>query len=124
MQLISQAENGMAASKIISKADYVIAQGTETVSGVEWTYRKWNSGIYECWTTCYDSTSATSHRFTGSTPITFTATPCILASGCNVAETDGGVRYAKTDTTTYEVFVKGSWNHDAYVNIHLIGKWK
>ena len=28
-------------------ADYVVAQGT---SGI-WTYRKWNSGIAECWTT-------------------------------------------------------------------------
>lgn len=114
----------MATSTIISKADYVIAQGTETVSGVVWTYRKWNSGVYECWTTRYDSASTTSHQFTGNTPITFTATPCILASGCNVAETDGGVRYAYATTTAYEVYVKGSWNHDAYVNIHLIGKWK
>lgn len=30
-----------------SEADYIIAQGT---SGI-WTYRKWNSGIAECWTT-------------------------------------------------------------------------
>lgn len=28
-------------------ADYVVEQGT---SGV-WTYRKWNSGLSECWTT-------------------------------------------------------------------------
>lgn len=32
-------------------ADYIVAQGTTTVSGITWTYRKWDSGIAECWAT-------------------------------------------------------------------------
>ena len=36
-------------------ADYVVAQGT---SGI-WTYRKWNSGIAECWTTSTLNTTGT-----------------------------------------------------------------
>ena len=35
----------MATSIIQSRADYVTEQGT---SGI-WTYRKWKSGIKECW---------------------------------------------------------------------------
>lgn len=36
-------------------ADYVVEQGT---SGI-WTYRKWNSGIAECWTTSTLNTTGT-----------------------------------------------------------------
>ena len=36
-------------------ADYVVEQGT---SGI-WTYRKWNSGIAECWTTSRLNTTGT-----------------------------------------------------------------
>lgn len=36
-------------------ADYVVAQGT---SGI-WTYRKWNSGISECWNTSTLTTTGT-----------------------------------------------------------------
>ena len=42
------------ATSIIKNMDYVIEQGT---SGV-WTYRKWKSGIKECW--C-NSTTGTSY---------------------------------------------------------------
>ena len=30
--------------------DLVVAEGTETVGSITWTYRKWSSGIAECWT--------------------------------------------------------------------------
>lgn len=29
--------------------DYVIEQGSTTVGSIHWTYRKWNSGVAECW---------------------------------------------------------------------------
>ena len=32
-------------SKVDTIADYIVEQGT---SGI-WTYRKWNSGVAECW---------------------------------------------------------------------------
>lgn len=35
----------MAISKITPNADYIVEQGT---SGI-WTYRKWASGVAECW---------------------------------------------------------------------------
>lgn len=27
----------------------IIEQGTETISGINWTYRKWSNGTAECW---------------------------------------------------------------------------
>ena len=102
------------------EADYIVEQGTDGI----WTYRKWASGIAECWANFYDSTSTTSHEFNGNYPFAFVSEPCLQATGCNVAETDGGVRYAKTTATDYDVYVKGSWNHDAYCYIYAIGRWK
>ena len=29
--------------------DYVVEEGTETINTIKWTYRKWDSGIAECW---------------------------------------------------------------------------
>ena len=43
------------AEKLGLIADYVVEQGT---SGI-WTYRKWNSGIAECWGHCTGSYSIT-----------------------------------------------------------------
>lgn len=31
------------------KADYVLSSGVEKINNVEWTYRRWNSGVMECW---------------------------------------------------------------------------
>ena len=42
-------------------ADYIVEQGT---SGI-WTYRKWNSGIAECWGTYTDNRSSTQFTSTG-----------------------------------------------------------
>ena len=42
-------------SGISPVTDYVVAEGT---SGI-WTYRKWNSGIAECWTTSTLNTTGT-----------------------------------------------------------------
>lgn len=96
----------------------------ESGASGNWYYRKWSDGMAECWANLYDGTVTTSHQFTGVYPIAFVETPCLSASGCNLAETDGGVRYAFTNQTSYEVYVKGSWNHDAYCYIRAIGKWK
>lgn len=49
-------------------ADYVIEQGTDGI----WTYRKWNSGIAECWgEKIFDqiNTSAVGSIYVASTPI-------------------------------------------------------
>lgn len=99
---------------------YIVESGT---SG-NWYYRKWSDGIAECWANFYDGTVTISHQFTGTYPITFIAIPCLQATGCNVAETDGGVRYAYSTATAYEVYIKGAWQHDAYCYIYATGRWK
>lgn len=40
-------------------ADFVIEQGTSDI----WTYRKWNSGIAECWGTSSGTTSITTQWY-------------------------------------------------------------
>lgn len=40
-----------------AKADYIVEQGTDGI----WTYRKWNSGIAECWGTYTGTVSYTSN---------------------------------------------------------------
>lgn len=109
------------ADYIPADADVVIEQGT---SGV-WTYRKWNSGLAECWGTgTIGSNSACSINY----PITFTSvTHCVatcsyLSSGTYVAPTiavqpliDHVNLYARVSTSTvtspHTVYceVKGRW---------------
>ena len=103
------------------KVDYIVEQGT---SG-GWTYRKWNSGIAECWGTgTIGSNSACSINY----PITFTSvTHCVascgyLSSGTYVAPTisvqplsDRVNLYARVSTSavtsphTVYCEVKGRW---------------
>ena len=40
---------GPLTSLIANRADYVAEQGTKSETGITWTYRKWDSGIAECW---------------------------------------------------------------------------
>lgn len=41
------------------KTDYIVEEGTETI----WTYRKWNSGIVECWGTTSSVTRAVTTKY-------------------------------------------------------------
>jgi hypothetical protein len=44
-----------------AKADYIVEQGTDGI----WTYRKWNSGIAECWGRTAESSLALSTAYNG-----------------------------------------------------------
>lgn len=55
--------NGLGGSSGAAQAeDYVVEEGT---SG-DWTYRKWNSGVAECWRTIADNRPSTAFSATGS----------------------------------------------------------
>lgn len=41
------------------KVDYIVEEGTETI----WTYRKWNSGIVECWGTTVSTGKAVTIKY-------------------------------------------------------------
>ena len=118
--------------------DYIIEQGT---SG-NWTYRKWNSGTYECWTrlavnTTVNSTwgslyvsgslSATNLTF----PITFTAIPVVnvnlSGSGSGAFLIASGSASASTTKTGIYEIARGSASTSSVgyaINYYVVGKWK
>lgn len=112
--------------------DFVVAQGT---SGI-WTYRKWNSGLAECWGTYTASiaiqTAAAAYGGYRSGqlsiptfPFTFTAAPCITATSAN-----GGGHWVNNvgSTTTGGTFYLSIGQSSAAANrsiaFHVMGKWK
>lgn len=118
---------------ITNFADYVIAQGT---SGI-WRYRKWNSGVYECFGTQTASIAVTtaSTSYGGyrsgaisipTFPITFAATPTVTATvgsgsqGCWVNNvqptTTGGSYYLSSGASS------SATNRN--IQFQVMGRWK
>lgn len=125
--------------KAITKAlsvDYIVEQGT---SGI-WTYRKWNSGIAECWgrktwsssvaiTTSwggiYESGAQSSIEYPSNL---FIESPVLTMFGDTVSggalltiESSGNFA---DKTPTYWFTRGGSGSSVPAVSIHAIGKWK
>ena len=114
--------------------DFIIEQGT---SGI-WTYRKWHSGISECWGT-YSASIAVNTASAGyggyrSAEVTATAYPTDLfnavPSVTMTASGSGGywVNNASGGTSTNAKFYLSSGASlsaaSRGVNIHAFGKWK
>lgn len=115
----------------IGVADYVVAQGTS--GGL--TYRKWNSGISECWR--QDSGRITHHTtwngfnvFAGSADWPtglFVVNPsvqynCYIGSGYAIA-----ARGALSTTTKFNweaLGTDGGSNIPYYIDIYAIGRWR
>ena len=110
-------------------ADYVIEQGT---SGI-WTYRKWNSGIAECWGS-YTTTGGSSTEGSLYWKGTSTAYPSGLFIGTPITEATlqgnwiGGI--LSSDSHSKDSFVGYVWtalNTSSYnfiINIRATGRWK
>lgn len=101
-------------------ADVVIEVGK---SG-DWGFRKWLSGIAECWVRLEQSNSSTQHNFNGNFPISFTASPSIVASGGNNGNVNSRVAYCNASPTAYDVYTIGDWANSSFVQIYAIGWWK
>lgn len=106
--------------------DYVIEQGT---SGV-WTYRKWNSGIAECWTdtvsgTGTDVTLVGSYYWSYlsiSLPFTFLTH---TGYGNGRLGTGLGFAYIATNSNSVTVHVLGNQSQSTITyNCRVIGTWK
>jgi hypothetical protein len=108
------------------KIDYVVEQGT---SGI-WTYRKWDSGIAECWGT-YSNTISASTVSNGNYinyPFTFIAIPCttigLSAGGADLYD----AHIEQGGTTTTQVRLTMINRHTSSVamkvNMFVIGRWK
>lgn len=116
----------------LGQADYVIEQGIDGI----WTYRKWNSGIAECWGSDTTSSSAGSaegnvywsrsntYSFPGSL---FIAAPTVdISVGCGTSY----LTWASINTLTKDA-VAWYYVHDTstakstiYNNITAKGRWK
>ena len=114
------------------KADYVVEQGT---SGI-WTYRKWKSGIAECWGTytaniAINTSSAVYGGYRSGAinlpafPITFTSAPSVSATANsatgywfnNIAPTTtGGQFYLSAGASMTSASRR--------ISFHAIGEWK
>ena len=129
--------NGKELSSDVEDTDYVVAQGT---SGI-WTYRKWNSGIGECWGFTSDKTVALTKAWgsvyvnADSTPIgNATAYPFVFASNPVVSASPKQSSYnwwlyisSAGNTTTspsYQAARGASGSITGGVYLYVIGRWE
>jgi hypothetical protein len=111
--------------------DFVVEQGTSDI----WTYRKWNSGIAECW--CNKSTTPTTVNGTNSIsvslPFTFVGidykvsiTPAKTAmyiTSFGDCATNGNLTHTTTSFTMSYKYNYGT-AYAVSFNINVYGKWK
>lgn len=116
--------------KINKETDYIVSQGGSTEA---WIWRKWSSGIAECWRS-YTETTATAFSATGnvyyrtanfSFPANFFIEPPTVNAtvGCgNITASS----VADVTTTTFKVGIMSAVATARAVDfqIHAIGRWK
>lgn len=131
-------------------ADFIVEQGVTQASYIDgsaspatsttWIYRKWNSGLAECWIKL--AYNAAIDRTWGSLyetfafpiavyPITFTELPMEFATSGNNAsggwvEVSGKAQQTLTNTNSYQFIrpVKSTTVETLTINLHVVGKWK
>lgn len=86
-----------ATEQAIQTADFVVEQGE---SGI-WTYRKWNSGIAECWLTAGYMTSGT--------PTTMTANGVLYESNTMTLSLPSGLFAATPNVSIDTMQAAGMW---------------
>ena len=120
------------AEKVGLIADYVVEYGTEGI----WTYRKWNSGIAECWGTYNGTHAHYSTAFGGygynTGDINYPTNLFIDVPEQFVSvRIDGGfgiyagdVNTSTASTTRIYAISSASSSQPLTAKIHAIGKWK
>jgi hypothetical protein len=119
--------------EVLPLADFVVEQGISDI----WTYRKWASGIAECWGN-YTTSIAVNIASPGyggyrsdainipTFPFTFTSVPSIMAMNI----TPGGAwvnNVGKTTAGTYYFYLSAGSSYTASsrtIGFYVIGKWK
>ena len=109
-------------------ADYVVEQGT---SGI-WTYRKWNSGVVECWGRTSFAGSTTMSEMTVTLPFTFSSndyivniTPSLngtITSKVLVANSAGNE--GRTTTNFKIAHQTNSTGYSVVYMLNVYGRWK
>ena len=123
---------------VVAPADYIVEKGT---SG-GWQYRKWNSGVAECWrdlsvsgkacSTAVGSWYRTASLSVGAYPFTFTAAPNLQMQFETFAGTGGLVWSTGTAGSTpktrpaniYIIRMASAASITGTVHYYAIGKWK
>lgn len=112
----------------VNASDYVIEQGTDGI----WTYRKWESGVAECWGIKTESVACSvisSPWIRGSMSATnfpsglFIAKPAVLVSGYASSWMVAGTT-TETSIAYIYVYDVSTGTATRYANIHAIGRWK
>ncbi len=118
-------------------ADHITSQGASN----GWTYRKWNSGIAECWrdlsvstacSTAIESWYRTAELTTTAYPLTFTEAPNLQMTFETFAGTSGLVWSAGTSDSTpktkpadvYIIRMASATSITGTLHYYAIGKWK
>ena len=114
-------------------ADYIVEQG---VSGI-WTYRKWASGVAECWAKITQTVTPgdawagtlnlTPYVITVTTPIEFTGIDCVNASayvgnGHTITSSVSATLPNKISIPALSLYLTGQQECQVYV--HVMGRWK
>ena len=123
---------------VVAPADYIVEEGTS--SG--WQYRKWNSGVAECWrdlsvsgkacSTAVGSWYRAAPLSVGAYPFTFTAAPNLQMQFETFAGTGGLVWSTGTAGSTpktrpaniYIIRMASAASITGTVHYYAIGKWK
>lgn len=123
------------AIKSLQDRDYIVEQGTDGI----WTYRKWNSGIAECWGytstasltwTVYANTSPYTLYFSNSwnfsLPFAFTDTSYVINANCLVPGSNYGwvARGSKATTGFTLNIVRNGNTGTCYMDVTVKGRWK
>lgn len=109
-------------------ADFIVEQGT---SGI-WTYRKWNSGMYEAWFTDLE-VEATDYTASGSVYVsqklyTFTA-PFITLNTCvgnasSLHTYSWGAIWHFQQTINIKILAVSAGTSRGRVDLYITGTWK
>ena len=113
----------------LQSRDYIVEQST---SGI-WTYRKWNSGVAECWGVTPLTNGGVKEKVHAvALPFTFANTSYIVTQA--ISDVGAGYQYANSNfsvyaryTTELQLNIKCDTNgtnitYNCYLSIH--GKWK
>lgn len=112
----------------------IIEQGTETVAGVNWTYRKWSDGTVEGW--CKNASSAGVGA--GYNPFATRLPDMFIQAYEPICTFSGGITGVASSWVAYQraMWSVDHWYLDGYIGngggatsgawfyVHAIGKWK
>lgn len=111
------------------KYDYIVEQGT---SGI-WTYRKWNSGIAECWgayqfaSASFSATGQVYYRLIGAISFPSGLFVALPYTECSVQMGNPGgcsITNLSTSSVTIGVLSSVSTQRDGRIYIRANGTWK